>query len=293
LNEPLPPAVVFLSVKPLRLSQKALIAVLIALLIPAAGYLFMKKASERAINMPRRYFYDTVITRMRDGKQLTDTVWHPVRDIRLYNQLGHPVSLSNDIKGKVIVADFFFTRCPSICPHLTANLKKLQDALITKDRFRELNPNFVQFLSFSVDPERDSVKALKAYADKYGVDPDFWWLLTGPKKDIYDFALNELKLGLVDGEGVDSSFIHTEKMALLDKEHVVRGYYDGLDSADLARLANDIVFIMLEKDKDYVSPLQELKPLAPLIAISLLIIGVVVYFLFRKPAYRVKKQKLP
>jgi protein SCO1/2 len=272
-------------------SKKALIAIVIALLIPFTGYLIMKKASERAINMPRRFYYDTVITRMKEGKQLTDTVWHAVENIRLTNQLGRSVSLYDDTKGKVIVADFFFTRCPSICPFLTANMKKLQDALETKDRFKELNPAFVQFISFSVDPERDSVPVLKAYADKFGVDPDLWWLLTGPKKEIYDFALNELKMGLVDGEGVDSNFIHTQKMVLLDKDHVVRGYYNGLDSVDLAKLANDIVFIMLEKDKNYVSPLQELKPLLPMVIVIVVVIGVVLYFLFRKPEYPIKKKE--
>ena len=276
--------------KTIRLSKKALIAILIALLIPITGYLIMKKASETSINMPKRYFYDTVITRMQDGKRLTDTVWHPLADIRLTNQLGQSVSLRDDTKGKVIVADFFFTRCPSICPHLTANMKKLQDALITKDRFKEINPNFVQFISFSVDPERDSAKALKAYADKFGVDPDFWWMLTGPKKEIYDFALNELKMGLVDGEGVDSNFIHTQKMVLIDKDHVVRGYYNGLDSADLSKLASDLVFIMLEKDKSYVSPLQELKPMIPMIIVIIIGIGTVIYFLFWQPKYPVKKK---
>jgi protein SCO1 len=281
----------FFIYKTFPLSKKALIAIFIALLIPFAGYLIMKKASETSIDMPRRYFYDTVMTRMKDGKQLTDTVWHHIADIRLTNQLGRKVSLQDDTKGKVIVADFFFTRCPSICPKLTANMKKFQDALITKDRFKEINPNFVQFISFSVDPERDSAKALKAYADKFGVDPDFWWMLTGPKKEIYDFALNELKMGMVDGEGVDSNFIHTQKMVLMDKDHVVRGYYNGLDSTDLSKLANDIVFIMLEKDKDYVSPIQELKPMLPVLTLIAIAIGIVLYFLFRKPEYPVKKKE--
>lgn len=273
------------------MSLKALMAIVIALLIPFAGYLLIRKASENAINMPRRYFSDTVISRMKDGKRITDTIWHPVNDIRLKNQLGRTVSLKDDIKGKVIVVDYFFTRCPSICPHLTANMKKLQDALLTKDRFKELNPAFVQFISFSVDPERDSVPVLKAYGDKFSVDPDLWWLLTGPKKEIYDFALNELKMGLVDGEGVDSNFIHTQKMVLLDKEHVVRGYYNGLDSVDLKKLADDMVFVMLEKDKQYVSPLQELKPLLPMLLFIVLATGALVYFLFRKTKIPVKKQE--
>jgi protein SCO1/2 len=128
-------------------------------------------------------------------------------------------------------------------------MKKLQDALKLKDEVRRIDTTFVHFLSFSVDPERDSVAAIKNYADRFGVNPDVWWLLTGPKKTIYDFALNELKLGLQDGEGVDSNFIHTSKFTLLDKDRVVRGYYDGLDSVSMNKLAEDIVFIMLEKDK--------------------------------------------
>jgi protein SCO1/2 len=74
-------------------------------------------------------------------------------------------------------------------------------------------------------------------------------MLTGNKKAIYDFALNELKLGLVDGEGVDTSFIHSQKFVLLDKDYVVRGYYNGLDTTSLSALAKDIGLLMLEKDK--------------------------------------------
>ena len=114
---------------------------------------------------------------------------------------------------------------------------------------KKIDSAFVQFLSFSVDPERDSVTALKKYADKYGVDHDSWWFLTGSKKEIYDFALHEVKLGLQDGGTIDSNFIHTGHFVLLDKDRVVRGYYDGLDSAELSKLAEDLTLLMLEKDK--------------------------------------------
>lgn len=263
-------------------SKKALTAVVLVVMLPVISYLLVKSASERAMGMPGRYYYDSVVTVMRDGKINTDTIWHSVDDFKFRNQLGNTVSLS-DLPNKVIVADFFFTRCPSICPKLTANIRKFQDALSSKDQFKQLNPSFIQFLSFSVDPERDSVSVLKSYSDKYGINPDLWWLLTGPKKQIYDFSINELKLGLADGEGVDSNFIHTQKLVLLDKEHVVRGYYNGLDSEDLNKLAKDLVFIMLEKDKHYVSPLLELRPLLPLIIFILLATAGVVIFLSRKP----------
>jgi protein SCO1 len=263
-------------------SKKALTAVLLAIMLPIISYLIVKRASDHSIGMPGRYYYDSVTSVVRDGKTINDTIWHSVEDFKFQNQLGRTVSLS-DLPGKVIVADFFFTRCPSICPKLTANIRKLQDALSTKDQFKQLNPAFIQFLSFSVDPERDSVSVLKAYSDKFGINPDVWWLLTGPKKQIYDFSINELKLGLADGEGVDSNFIHTQKLVLLDKEHVVRGYYNGLDSVDMSRMANDMVFIMLEKDKNYVSPLKEIRPILPIIIFMLTAtVGTVIY-LSKKP----------
>lgn len=198
--------------------------------------------------MPNRYYADSVINKVVDGKSTTDTVWHQVANIQLTNQLGKQVAL-DELKGRIIIADFFFTRCPSICPALTINMKGLQDALRMKDSRKRIDSAFIQFLSFSVDPERDSAEALKKYADKYGVSHDTWWLLTGPKKDIYDFALNELKLGLQDGGTVDSNFIHTGKFILIDKQRVVRGYYDGLDTNSLSKLVEDVTLLLLEKDK--------------------------------------------
>jgi protein SCO1/2 len=118
-----------------------------------------------------------------------------------------------------------------------------------KDFRRKIDSSYVRFLSFSVDPERDSAEALKKYADSYSVNHDTWWFLTGPKKDIYDFALNELKLGLQDGEGVDSNFIHSSRFVLLDRQRVVRGFYNGLDSNSMSKLAEDLTILMLEKDR--------------------------------------------
>ena len=272
------------------MSKKAFTAVLLVIMIPVISYLLVKTASDRAMGMPGRFYYDSVTSVVRDGKTITDTVWHSVDDFKFQNQLGDTVSLA-DLPGKVVVADFFFTRCPSICPKLTANVKKLQDALSSKDQFKQLNPAFIQFLSFSVDPERDSVSVLKAYGDKFGINPDTWWLLTGPKKQIYDFSMNEVKLGLADGEGVDSNFIHTQKLVLLDKEHVVRGYYNGLDSMDMNKLAKDMVFIMLEKDKHYVSPLNEIRPILPIIIFILIATVAVVVYLSKKPKAESPKPK--
>jgi protein SCO1/2 len=230
-------------------SKKALLSLCIVALLPLVSYLIVKSASDNAVVMPRHFLPDSVISKVVDGKQVTDTVWHKVQNISLINQLGDTVSL-DDIKGSIIIADYFFTRCPSICPTLTKNMKVLQDAMRMKDFRRRIDSTFVRFISFSVDPERDSADVLKRYADKYSVNHDTWWFLTGDKKKIYDFALNELKIGLQDGEGVDSNFIHTQKFVLIDKERVVRGYYNGLDSASMSKLAEDLTLLMLEKDKN-------------------------------------------
>ncbi len=230
------------------MNKKALLAVALGVLLPLVSYLIVKHYSEGAVIMPRRYYADSVINKVVDGKETTDTMWHSVEDITLTNQLGNQVSLS-DLNGKVIIADFFFTHCPTICPKMTKNMKKLQDALKIKDELKGIDSSFAQFISFSIDPERDSVEVLKRYADKNGVNPDIWWMLTGPKKKIYDFAINEIKLPVEEGGVVDSNFIHSSRFVLLDKDRVVRGYYDGLDSIALNKLAEDIIFITLEKDR--------------------------------------------
>lgn len=232
------------------MNKKAIAALCIALLIPVICYYLLKTTSEAAVTMPRRYYVDSVVTKTVDGKTTTDTIWHKTENITLINQLGDTVNLY-DIQNKVIIADFFFTRCPFVCPAMTKNMVKLQQSFSHYNEGRKVvDSSIVRFLSFSIDPERDSVSALKKYADKFKVDHDNWWLLTGNKKTIYDFGFNELKIGLVEGGNVDSSFMHTEKFILLDKDYIVRGYYDGLDTASLATLAKHVGLLMLEKDRN-------------------------------------------
>lgn len=230
------------------MNKKALLGILLAVMIPVTGYLLVKYTSERAVVMPKKYYVDDVFEGVENGKRFSDTVWHRTENFRLVNQLGDTVELY-DLRNKIIIADFIFTRCPTICPPLTKNMQRLQASFAKHKSGRKvIDSSIVHFLSFSVDPERDSASELKEYADRFNVNHDNWWFLTGDKKQIYDFALNELKLGLVDGEGVDTAFVHTQKFVLLDKNYLVRGYYDGLDTASLSQLARDIGLLMLEKD---------------------------------------------
>jgi protein SCO1/2 len=223
------------------MKKRTLAALGVAVVLPVLSYLVVSYYSKDAVTMPRRYFFDTVVTALRNGKMVNDTVWHKVKPFALTNQLGKNVSL-NDWGNKIIIADFFFTSCPSICPTLTRNMKKLQDAFAKTD-------TIVRFVSFTVDPQRDSATRLKAYADKYNVNHDTWWFLTGERQEVYDIALNEFKASVAQEEGVDTNFIHTDKFFVLDKDRVVRGWYNGLDSANLDKLMRDVVFLMMEKDR--------------------------------------------
>jgi protein SCO1/2 len=191
--------------------------------------------------MPRRYFYDTVLVKQEKGREVNDTQWHKIRPFKLQNQFGREVGLQ-DLEGRIVIADFFFTSCPSICPTLTRNMKKLQTAFKKTD-------SLVRFVSFTVDPERDSVARIKAYGDKFGIDHDTWWLLTGDRKEIYDIALSEFKASIAANGNIDTGFIHTENFFLLDKDKVVRGWYNGLDSTNLDKLIKDVVLLNMERDK--------------------------------------------
>lgn len=261
------------------MNKKGWLTVFVAVVVPLGFYFGVKQFG---VAMPGHYIADSVVTRMKDGKQVNDTIWHRVANIRLQNQLGDTVSLDS-LKGKVIIIDFFFTHCASICPILTRNMRHLQDALKLKDYTRRVDTTFVKFISLTVDPDHDSPPVMKKYADRYGVNSDVWWMLTGPKKTIYDFALSELKLGLQDSVSVDSNFVHTDYVALLDKDRMIRGYYHGTDTAALAKMADDIVFIMLEKDKNRKSTLlDQLKPLMIPIILILVITVLGVFYFSRK-----------
>lgn len=268
------------------MSTKAIYALILAVILPLFCYLIVKRISKSAIEMPRHYLADTVLSTVKNGKRASDTVWHQLPDFSLVNQQGQKVSWDSlkdqEGNGKITVADFFFTHCPTICPRLTRNMKWLQESINNSKRVGDKTPGFVHFLSFSIDPERDSVPRLKHWADRFQVNPEQWWLLTGDKSSIYNMAINEMKLGIVDGHGIDTGFIHTDFFVLIDGKRQVRGYYHGLDTMALRHLSSDIIFLSMEKDpakKGFLAGKLEIMAVAFLAAI----IGVgLLLFILRK-----------
>jgi len=222
------------------MKKKAFLALMLAIMFPLLGYLLVNYYSKRDTQMPGRYFYDSVSVSQKNGKNIYDTAWHHVSNVAFTNQFGKKVSFA-DLKGKIIVLDFFFTRCPSICPRLARAMKKLQNSFVNND-------SIVQFVSVSVDPIHDSVPELRKWAERFNVDPDSWWVVTGNRDSIYHFAINEMKADIAD-VNVDTAFIHTENFFLLDKQRVIRGWYNGFDSNAQKKLVRDIPLLMLEKDQ--------------------------------------------
>ena len=263
------------------MNKKAISGLMLALVLPLAGYFIVKYYSENTVHMPGRYFVpDSVVVKEKNGKTVTDTIWHKVKNIEFTNQLGKKVSL-DDLKGRILVVNFFFTRCPGICPGLARSMKRLQDSFVKND-------SIVHFISISVDPEHDSVPQLRKFADRYGANHDTWWFVTGNKKEIYDFAFNELKASVTD-VNIDTAFLHTENFFLLDSSRVVRGWYNGFDTVKQAKLVRDIPLLMLEKNKKAPSVFRKFIPILPIIFIAIGIVFTVI-LIFNRQKNKQEKQ---
>ena len=154
---------------------------------------------------------------------------HVISNFSFTNQEGKTISLS-DWKGNIVVANFFFTHCPSICPKMTKNLQRIQ-------AYSEIDNLMIN--SFSVDPERDSVLKLKAYADKFNIKGN-WSLLTGDKKELYKLARKSFLITATDGDGGPNDFIHSENLVLIDKQGRIRGYYPGTNETAVNNLIRDL-----------------------------------------------------
>lgn len=166
---------------------------------------------------------------------------HKIADFSLINQNGKTIT-NKDYEGKIYIADFFFTRCQTICIVMAYNMGELQEYY--------KNDEDIMFLSHSVTPVIDSVSVLKAYALKKGVIDKKWNVTTGPKKHIYDLARKSYFAVLDEGEGDENDFIHTEQFVLVDKERRIRGFYDGTKKEDMEKVKNDIKLLKAEYDKN-------------------------------------------
>ncbi|MBM1105459.1 SCO family protein [Aurantibacter crassamenti] len=157
--------------------------------------------------------------------------YHTIADFSLINQNGKTIT-QKDYDGKIYIADFFFTTCPTICPIMTENMAIIQRKI--------QNDSTVKLLSHTVTPEIDSVTQLKKYAVEKGVDDRIWNLVTGDKKQIYDLARKSYLAVQTVGDGGPFDMIHTENFILVDKQKRIRGFYDGTKPEEIDKLMDDL-----------------------------------------------------
>lgn len=175
----------------------------------------------------------------KNAVKINDTVYHSIPDFLFYDQNGKVVD-QNTVKDKIYVTEFFFTTCHSICPIMNSNMMQVQKVFSKRKDFL--------ILSHTVDPETDSIQILKQYALSHEANDTLWHFLTGSKPDLYGIARKGYLLDANEGNGGEEDFIHTQNFALIDKGRHIRGYYDGTDSIEVARLIKDIDLLTEEYD---------------------------------------------
>ena len=167
----------------------------------------------------------------------SDTIFHTIPPFSFTDQDGKIVT-EKDFEGSVYVTDFFFTTCHSICPIMSNQMERIAE------KFK--GNTEVKILSYTVDPEVDTVQQLKAYAIKHNADSKQWHFVTGKKRALYQIARTGYLLNAEQGNGGPDDFIHTQNFALIDKEKRIRGFYDGTDSTEINQLMKDIDLLLAE-----------------------------------------------
>src|SRR5690606_33911507 len=148
------------------------LGIAVAFLVPLSFFIIAKVLKKDKIILPGYFVVDEIQTRKENGKIVNDTIFHQAQDLVLTNQLGQKVSLNKDLKGKILVVNFIFTRCPDVCPKLTNSMALLQTAFRKNPRKEYEIGSAVQLISITVDPKHDSVPVLRAYADRFKADHD-------------------------------------------------------------------------------------------------------------------------
>jgi protein SCO1/2 len=170
------------------------------------------------------------------GKQ-GDTLYHKIPDFKFLNQDSLWIS-EKDMAGKIYVADFFFTTCPTICPTMKTQLLRIYDKFAEDDR--------VRILSHTIDPEYDGVRVLKEYAKKLNITSPRWNLLTGKKSDIYRLGEKSYMVTAQEDANEVGGFVHSGAFILVDQNRHIRGIYDGTKEEDVNHLIEDIGMLLKE-----------------------------------------------
>lgn len=218
-------------------------ALFLAVLVPLSCFIWVwTKGGNGRVKMPKYYgkMLGTQQIKVR-GKNVTDTIWQQVKMIPLRNQFGDSVDVEKFAKNKILLVNFFFSSCNTVCPTLNGNMKFIMN------RYKK-NDSLLRFLTISVDGAVDTPKQLRRYADKLDVDLDKWWFCTAKNTDVKQFMFSELQMPDMQAKDtLDQAFGHSNYWVVIDKERNIRGYYAALDTMEMRRCADDISLLILEK----------------------------------------------
>ena len=166
-----------------------------------------------------------------------DTVDYHIPSFSFLDQDGKVVDEAV-IKNKLLVVEFFFTSCPSICP------KMQKEMLRVYEKYKD-DPDLL-ILAYTIDPARDSVGKLHKYADKLGIESNKWRLLTGDKDSIYNLA-DKFLVSAAEDPDAPGGHVHSGNFMLIDKQKRIRGYYDGTDEKSVDKLLKEIAVLEAEQ----------------------------------------------
>ena len=208
-----------------------LLILLFLLTFPSVLYVVLTTGRHNFIHLPFLGEKNLAV----NGK---DTIYHSIPPFQFVNQDGQLIT-DKTYDKKIVVVDYFFATCKSICPKMATELLRVQDKFA-------YTKGLVQILSHTVNPENDSVPVLKAYSEMVHADNSIWNFVTGNKKQLYDIARNGYLVNAMEGDGGPDDFIHSELFVLVDKEKHIRGIYDGTDIKAVNNLLDDIKVLMAE-----------------------------------------------
>lgn len=180
-----------------------------------------------------------VVTKVVDGKTVADTAYYQIPPFQFVNQDSLPIS-DKTVDGKIYVADFFFVTCPTICPKMKTQMKRVYD------KFKG-QPD-VMLLSYTIDPRHDTPAVLKEFATNLGVTGNQWQFATGPKEAIFKTGKSYMVVAQEDA-GAPGGLLHSGHFVLVDKEKHVRGMYDGTTEEGADKLMADMERLLAEYEK--------------------------------------------
>lgn len=183
--------------------------------------------------------YDVQYTES-NGMEIIDTIYHTIPKFTYLNQDSIKMR-SKEFEGKILIVDFFFTHCPSICPPMTAQMRRLNGK--TKDIAKHL-----EFLSFSIDPERDTPSRLRWYIEEKNIEANNWNFFTG-NEDATHLLAKDFFNGAERNEEIDGGFGHTPYFILVDREGYPRGLYNGTLVEEVDQMEKDIRKLLKEEYK--------------------------------------------